>query len=87
MDKDKRELLKKLVDHEARIRAASGFADCDPESLSIRALEAEELGYDEIASGLRNFRDLVVNRLLAEGWVLERIEMALYQHFRGQQRR
>lgn len=76
MDKEIREYLKYKLDQIARERAEKGWMDCDPESLTRRAIEAEELGYDEIAEALINFRDKVVNRLLGEGWTLDRIEQA-----------
>lgn len=76
MDAQTRNYLKSRIDAETRIRVERGRGDVDPENLTRRALEAEELGYDEIAQALRNFRDKVVNPLLAEGWSLERIENA-----------
>lgn len=76
MNKQERELLRKAVDEKARERVAKGYGDCDPESLTRRANEAYDLGYDEIGDALSHFRDKIVNPLLGEGWTLERIEQA-----------
>ena len=80
MDRETRELLKAQLDKAARERVKRGYLDCDPESLTRRALEAQDLGYDEIAQALINFRDKVVNVLLGEGWTLERIEQAAFNY-------
>lgn len=81
MNGEQRETLKKLVDAATRDRVDRGYGDCDPESLTIKADEADVQGYPEIAEALRNFRDKVVNPLLGEGWTLDRIEQAAMRHW------
>lgn len=73
---EQRETIRYYRDLDARNKIANGYLDCDPESLTIKAAEAEELGHKEIASALRKFRDDVVNVLIGEGWDLNRIEIA-----------
>lgn len=80
MDAEQRQILKVLVDQKVRENTVSRiYRSCDPEDLTISADEAEELGYTEIASALRHFRDNVVNVLFAEGWSLDRIERAAFR--------
>ena len=74
MDKETRDLLRAAVDQASRARAARGVFNCDPESLTERANQAEADGLPEVAVAFRNFRDNVVNRLMGEGWTIERIE-------------
>lgn len=81
MDRDIRDYLRKQVDLVARQRAETGWMDCDPESLTMRANEADSLGYYEIGEALRTFRDKVVNQLLSEGWSLSKIEQVAYVNF------
>jgi hypothetical protein len=81
MDKDYKDYLRREIDKAARLRVESGYLDCDPESLSSRALEAEILGFPEVAQAFRNFRDNVVNQLIGEGWSVERIEAAMLHHW------
>lgn len=82
MDKSEFIRLKHRVSEAAKERAENtSYLDCDPESLSVRANEAEAIGHQEIADALRKFRDVVVNPLLGEGWTLERIEDAMYRAY------
>lgn len=76
-----RKALRMAVDRAARERAESGYMDCDPETLTTRADDADRQGLPEVASALRAFRDRVVNPLLGEGWTLARIEEAALRHW------
>ena len=78
MTREERDRLRREIDRASRIRAQKGFMNCDPEDLTKRALEAKEVGYDEVGEALLNFRDKVVNVLLGEGWTVERIEEVAY---------
>lgn len=81
MDRETREYIKQKVNEASRRRAESGYMNCDPETLTRRANEAEALGFDDVAEALVNFRDKVVNVLLGEGWDLARIEAAVLRNF------
>lgn len=81
MDKETREYLKNRLDREARARVERGWMNCDPEYLTIRAMEARELGHEEVAEALEHFRDRVVNTLIGEGWTVERIEAVAYKYW------
>jgi len=76
MTAEERKGLKRLIDEKVRHKVQDGYLDCDPESLTIRAMEAEQMGFQEVADTLRKFRDEIVNVLIGEGWDLNRIEMA-----------
>lgn len=75
---EQRRALKRLIDAAARERIKSGYMDCDPESLTVRADEAETQGHEAVATALRNFRDEVVNPLLGMGLDLARVEQAVH---------
>lgn len=76
MTHEDRIALKYLIDKAVREKINTGYLDCDPESLTISANNTDDLGHTEVAQALRSFRDNVVNKLLGEGWDLNRIEMA-----------
>jgi hypothetical protein len=74
MNKEQRDWLRSEIDKAARIRVENGYMDCDPESLTKRALEFDDIGRPDLGDALRRFRDLVVNQLMAEGWSIAKIE-------------
>lgn len=87
MDAETRQLIKSAIDNTIRSKLEQNvvYRSCDPEDLSIAADRAEEQGYPEVAGALRRFRDMVVNPLLGEGWTLDRIEAATFNHFKNKQ--
>ena len=84
MDKLQRDYLKALVDQEVR-RRNSGILKCDPESLTMAARDADDLGHTELADVFRRIRDRIINPLLGEGWTVDRIEDAMFKHFERRQ--